>query len=236
MPASPPCERPIGAIVLDLFGTLVDAPTPIELASISTRLGGRLDRRSTVIEDYFRSTWLVRHDGRLAGLSDLAAHLVEAVAAPKSAIEIVVDELYAIARCRVTPHESVLRTLESLRDNGIRLAVLSDADAGVAAAWPASPLAALVDTAVFSCRAGATKPDPRLYARVCTDLEVAPSRALFVGDGGGDELHGALRAGLSALAVRRRGSEDALVYGAVDWFGPVIGAVEVLPEYLGCSI
>ena len=55
---------------------------------------------------------------------------------------------------------------------------------------------------------------------------------LYCGDGGGDELRGAIDCGMSAVAVQRRGGPDALAFGDVAWSGPVIATAEDLPRYL----
>lgn len=220
------------AVVLDLFGTLVAAPTPRERVHAAVRLAHTLDCDPAVVDDYFLSTWPIRHDGTLPALADLATHLVDTVGARATAVEPVTHELRALGRARLAPDVSVVEALQSLRGQGRRLGVLSDASAEIAAAWPASSLAPLMDAAVFSCEIGCTKPDQRLYARISRELDVPVRRTLYVGDGGGDELHGALAHGMAAVAVRRRGPNDALAFGDTAWSGPVLDAIETLPTYL----
>ncbi|TVT55326.1 HAD family hydrolase [Amycolatopsis rhizosphaerae] len=220
------------ALVLDLFGTLVTAPTPEERAHAASRVATVVGCAPETVENYFRDTWRVRHDGTLPTLADLAAHLVRAVHRPGAAIGPVADELRTLGQARLVPAPSVVYALKSLRSKQLRLGILSDASAEIVAAWPTSPLAALVHTAVFSCTTGAVKPDQRLYRRICAELDVSPDRALYVGDGGGDELPGALAAGMAAVAVRRRGPTHALAFGDTDWSGPVLDAVEHVPAYL----
>jgi putative hydrolase of the HAD superfamily len=125
-----------------------------------------------------------------------------------------------------------VRVLTTLRRNGFRLGVLSDASPEIAAAWPAGPIAALVDAAVFSCETGCTKPDQRLYAGISNALGTPAHRTVYVGDGGGNELRGALDFGMTAVAVHRRGSTDGLAFGTTPWTGSVIGGVEQVSSYL----
>lgn len=219
-------------MVLDLFGTLVDAPTPNERAHAASRLATRLGCGTATVEDYFDSTWYVRHAGTLPTLEDLATHLVRAVRGSDEVVKAVADELHALGRARLVPAPSIVYALKSLRGNGVRLGILSDASAEIVAAWSTSPLAALVDAAVFSCAAGAVKPDQRLYRDILTDLDVSPHRTLYVGDGGGDELRGAIAAGMAAVAVRRRGPSGALAFNHTDWPGPILDAAEDVPAYL----
>jgi putative hydrolase of the HAD superfamily len=51
---------------------------------------------------------------------------------------------------------------------------------------------------VFSFAVGVVKPDPRIYLNAIEQLGVKPEDALYIGDGGDDELAGAQRAGLRA--------------------------------------
>lgn len=220
------------AVVLDLFGTLVNAPTPDERLHAAARLAPLLDCGTATVEHYFSSTWNVRHDGTLHSVADLASHLVRTVRGPDEAVKPVADELLALGRARLVPAPSVVYMLQSLRSNGTLLGVLSDASAEIAAAWPRSPLAALVDAAVFSCTAGAVKPDQRLYHGISDVLGVQPQRTLYVGDGGGDELRGAMAASMVAVAVRRRGPSHALAFNHTDWSGSTLDAVEDVPAYL----
>lgn len=218
--------------MLDLFGTLVTAPTPEERGRGASRLAALVGCDTATVEHYLRDTWQARHDGTLSTLVDLAAHLVRATHGPNAAVGPVADELRALGQGRLVPAASVVYALETLRSRRIRLGILSDASAEIAAAWPRSPLAALMDAAMFSCDAGAVKPDQRLYSRISDELDVSPDRTLYVGDGGGDELRGALAAGMAAVAIRRRGPTNALVFGDTAWSGPVLDAAEQLPAYI----
>ena len=232
-PASPPPPdlTPI-AVVFDLFGTLVDAPTPAELTQAAGRLSVAINCPIRAVEGYFRSTWHVRHDGTLPSIPELAEHLLRAVGGSARAHGRVENELRVLGRTRLGPDVTVVQALSRLRDNGLRLGVLSDATAEIAGSWRDSPLSAVIDAAMFSCTAGYTKPDQRLYSRICGKLGVLAPRTWYVGDGGGDELNGALAAGMTAIAVRRRGSSDSLAFGVAPWSGSTLDAIEQLPARL----
>ena len=63
-----------------------------------------------------------------------------------------------------------------------------------------------------------------------------PVNSQAVGDGGSDELAGAIRAGLRAVRLRVPGEdvEAAFRPGAAEWDGPVIGSLhEVLALAVG---
>lgn len=223
------------AVLFDLFGTLVDAPGHADRAQAARQLAQACGCETAVVERYFTDTWRIRHDGTLATLPDLAAHLAAAVARSRQPAMLAVrvsETLRDLAGRRLTPDASVIQMMRSLRGKGLRIGVLSDASADIAACWLRSPIAAVTDAAVFSCRAGAVKPDRRLYDRIRRELGVAARRVLYVGDGGGNELTGAVACGMTAAAVRRRGPADALAFGETPWPGPVLSCVEAVPAYL----
>jgi putative hydrolase of the HAD superfamily len=224
------------AVVLDLFGTLVAAPTPHERARAAARLAAVVGCDGPRVDRYLRETWRARHDGSLSTLRQLAEHLIDEVGGPDEAVRPLADQYRLLGQERLVADPSVLCALTALRAGGLRLGILSDASAEVAAAWHVGSLATLVDTAVFSCEAAAVKPDQRLYGRICRELSAPAGRTLYVGDGGGEELHGAVAAGMAALAVRRRGPAGAMVFGAVEWPGPVLERVEDLPAYVSARL
>lgn len=90
-------------------------------------------------------------------------------------------------------------TLQALRDKGLRLAVISNADVIDIAAWNKSPLAPFFDAAVFSCSVHLIKPEPEIYRLALERLGVGPEEAVFVGDGGDHELDGAKAVGLATV-------------------------------------
>jgi putative hydrolase of the HAD superfamily len=103
--------------------------------------------------------------------------------------------------------EKKLAFLKKLREMGIKLCLVSNADEMDKCHWQSSPLSACFDQAIFSCDVGLLKPDPRIYrlALERLDMEPAPSgaefssRCFYVGDGGHDELRGAGVAGLTTV-------------------------------------
>lgn len=66
----------------------------------------------------------------------------------------------------------------------------------------------------------ALKPDPRLYAAVSQRLGVTSSECLYVGNGDGDELAGALAAGMRAVLFTGPGEFPGRE--AATWQGPRI--------------
>lgn len=95
-----------------------------------------------------------------------------------------------------TRHE-VISLLTELKSRGIKLGLISNCTEEEVRYWNQSELAKYMDIAIFSYDVGIAKPDRRIYELACNQLEIEPEAAMFVGDGGSDELDGAHRAGLT---------------------------------------
>ncbi|MGW9349024.1 HAD family hydrolase [Nocardiopsis flavescens] len=213
-------------IIFDLFGTLVAAPTIDDRRAAAGEIAAVTNAPPGTVEQLLVESWTQRHDGTLATLDALAGHLAVRSGSPASASTLA-RLIEGRASARLKADDGVITVLQELRARGMRIAVLSDASADIAEAWPGSPLARLVDLATFSCVARSLKPDPGLYERSVQGLALDSGQLLYCGDGGGDELRGATRAGIRAVRVHRRGP-GGLAYGERLWDGPCIHNVEEL--------
>jgi putative hydrolase of the HAD superfamily len=229
--SAPTTTRP-SAVILDLFGTLVAAPSAVERSAAAAQFAQVLRVSPAVVEVALTESWLARHDGQLRTTAAVAAHLFAHCDASASRPDKLEQLMTRLALTRLQADVTLLGTLEELRQGGARLAVLSDASPDIAEAWERSALAPHFDAAVFSCLAGAVKPAPQLFRAALEKLGVAADAAIYCGDGGGDELAGAERAGMRVVRVARRGGPDGLVFGEIDWSGTSIPQVEALPSML----
>ncbi len=96
-------------------------------------------------------------------------------------------------------HPDILFTLKQLKENGIKLCLVSNADIIDKKYWPVSPLKDYFDDAIFSCDAGIVKPDKAIYLLAMEKLGVDAADSLFIGDGGSDELAGAKAVGMTTV-------------------------------------
>ena len=85
--------------------------------------------------------------------------------------------------------------LELLRARGLRLGLISNCSEEEVVSFGQSELAPTSMT-LSSYQVGAAKPNAEIYRLACERLSVRPEAALFIGDGGSDELRGAGSAGL----------------------------------------
>lgn len=66
-------------------------------------------------------------------------------------------------------------------------------------------LAALFDVVIVSGEVGVEKPDPRIFELAVQQARLRPREVVYVGDTG-DDVHGALDAGLCPILIRREGA------------------------------
>lgn len=198
---------PVQAVVLDLFHTLVNpeefkSQAPRRLERVAERLGS--DATSFIA--YWRSNAYVRNRSRTPVI-----HWVEEfmrttgrAVTPETLHDIDHDLGCCEDSTLLNPPEESLATLQDLRARGLRLGLLSNADEREVRSWPSSPLSLHIDAARFSFEIGHEKPEPQAYAAILADLGVSAARAVFVGDGGSNELAGAREAGFG-LVVSMQG-------------------------------
>jgi HAD superfamily hydrolase (TIGR01509 family) len=186
----------IQAVLLDLFETLVTE------SAGSIRRAGSLAAELGVDENGYRQQWRSLRPDIVRGRCQFREALTQIVRTLGGRPdEDLVEQLWSE---RVRQKATVLRTVEAdvlgaldaLRDRGVKLAVVTNSFAEDVAGWESSPLRSYFDMMLPSCAIGIAKPNPEIYLLACRELGVAPSHALFVGDGADDELNGARSAGL----------------------------------------
>jgi putative hydrolase of the HAD superfamily len=187
----------IQGVLFDLYETLVtelDAPVR-RASSLASQLG--VDERA------YKRAWNALRPEIILGRFTFCDALRQIVATLGGVVdEVVLERLRAE---RVAQKAEVLRRIEAdileavreLRGRGQKLCLVTNAFAEDVAGWDRSPLRPFFDVAIFSHAVRLAKPDPAIYLEACRVLDVAPQRALFVGDGS-EEVAGAGAAGLAA--------------------------------------
>jgi putative hydrolase of the HAD superfamily len=204
-PATPASTSPgtaADAVVFDLFHTLT---------SVESTWGGGVPMTCEMLgvshEDWDEQL-LVHSRDRLAGVKTDPLAIIRDMA---HAIDLTIPEerLHAATKNRIARFAAALRdipqenlaVLERLKKQGKLLALLSNADVMEMASWDETEAARLFDVTVFSCAAGLVKPERGIYELCLRELGVHASEAVFVGDGGSDELQGARDAGMTTVMV-----------------------------------
>ena len=116
-------------------------------------------------------------------------------------------------------HPDIISTLKELKDSGIKLCLVSNADIIDKKYWGISPLKDYFDAVIFSCDVGIVKPDVKIYQLAMEKLSVSPAESIFVGDGGSNELYGAKTAGMTTvltefLIVKDRQTKEKIAKSA----------------------
>ena len=103
-------------------------------------------------------------------------------------------------------YDDVLPAVATLRDAGIRLAVITNGASDTQRARLSSlGIVDWFDEVVISAEVGAVKPDPALFARAARGLDVDGRDLWHVGDTLATDVQGALAAGHTAVWLNRTG-------------------------------
>jgi putative hydrolase of the HAD superfamily len=193
------------AVVFDLFGTLIPNLVADEYRRVTDAMaacvGAPPDDFARI---YGSETWHRRATGVLGRTEDAIAYTCRSLGLPSEEVGIAKATRVRLdlTRRSLRPLPGAIETLTVLRDRGYKVGLISDCSAEVPLLWPGCLLAPLIDAPVFSCAAGVKKPDPRIYAICCEQLQVRSRDCLYVADGSEQELSGALAAGMQAVLVR----------------------------------
>lgn len=96
-------------------------------------------------------------------------------------------------------------TLDTLRDRGYRLGVISNFDARLFDLLEGLDIADRFDPIIASSRAGAAKPDPAIFRHALTACGVSAEQAVHAGDTYDLDVLGARAAGVAAILIDRVG-------------------------------
>ena len=143
-------------------------------------------------------------------------------------IELADDDLLEIAKRIHKPamacaHASpgTVEAVRILRDRGFKLAIISNTIApppGLDAHLAVEGLLDFFPVRKYSCVVGVPKPNPRIFREALAALDVAPERAVYIGDRTTIDVRGARRVGMMSVlrapqttARRRWFSPDAVI-------------------------
>ena len=211
----------MSAVLLDAMGTLVELqrPAPLLVDALAARgvtVGeADADRALRAEIAFYRAHHDEAADDRcLEDLRDRCAGVLRD-ALPPSARALPHAELRAamLAALRFRAFADVAPALARLRAAGHALVVVSNWDVSLHAALERTGLRSLVDGAVSSAEAGASKPDPAIFARALGLAGARADEAVHVGDSLDHDVAGALAAGLRAVLVARGGAPGAVPPG-----------------------
>jgi putative hydrolase of the HAD superfamily len=171
----------------------------------------------------------VREGGRTSeAWRDYFRILLTRVGAPPEGTEEIIDTL-AEAHRRVglwtVPIDGAVATVRSLKEAGLRLGVVSNAEGRVERDLDGAGFAGLFETVVDSHLVGVEKPDPAIFHIALTRMNVEAERTVFLGDVPAVDVAGARAAGLTPVLLDRHD-----LYATVD--APRLRSIAELPLWL----
>jgi putative hydrolase of the HAD superfamily len=101
-----------------------------------------------------------------------------------------------------------VQTLAALKTQGVELGIISNFDSRLFSVLRGLGLADTFDTVTISSLAQAAKPAPRIFQLALDKHAVDPEEALHIGDSLRDDVEGARKAGLHAILLDRKGSQQ----------------------------
>lgn len=101
--------------------------------------------------------------------------------------------------CLTCPPLDRVQIIRELSERGHKLVLLSNADSMEMRGWQESPFAEHFTAALFSCETGNVKPETSAYQDALRCCGMLSEQAIFVGDGGSDELKGAKVCGIATI-------------------------------------
>jgi len=192
------------AVIFDLFGTLAGNFSSQGYEEALLQMASALSLPS----DDFRQVWFATSRERNTGVNqscegDVGHVCRELGVLPEDRqVQLATQHRLDYIRDIMTPQPSAIEVLSHLKEQGFKIGLLSNCTHEIPAVWSETPFAPLIDVAIFSCSVGMRKPDPRMYRLTAERLEVRPEECLFVGDGGSQELSGALSVGMLPVLTR----------------------------------
>ena len=209
------------AVLFDLFGTLIYSPSMEKYRLMVAEVARVLNQSY----DSFYEPWMSINDGRLDGSFGssegdvLAAAKLVGAKVSDAQMTRCMELRRSITREFLAPKDGVIEMLDELLLMGCQLGLVTDCVFDVPAVWADTAFANYFSATYFSCEAHIRKPAASTYLGVLEQLGVEPGEALFVGDGGSDELNGAERCGIDALMIDDLVAGEMLRVGVTDWNG-----------------
>ena len=189
----------VKAVLFDLYETLITQThiQPTRASTLAATLG--LER------DAYRREWKSRRPRVVTGELSFANALSEISQALAGRAD--ADTVQRICEQRLRENtaahahidDAVATAVAALAKAGVRLGVISNGFEEDVTPWAGCSLAPAFRCTVFSCRERVAKPNPDVYLRALQRLGVDAENAVYIGDGGDDELAGAEQAGLRAF-------------------------------------
>ena len=192
----------IDAVIFDLFGTLIQlARDTNPYLQFCRAIGDSNAIRESLVVD-------------APTLADFCDHL--RVSHPSNLTDIQRDLDYDIDSAVVFP--DALPTLRSIRDRGLRIALISNLASPYKLAVGRLDLESHFDAILYSCDLGIAKPNPDIYHAALSQLRTTAASTLMIGDSQRSDVAGPMSCGIRGFLIDRDGksSGDSVLRALTD--------------------
>ena len=188
----------IKAVIFDMYETLIthyDSPLYFSMHMAA-------DSRIPVEE--FQALWMPtdteRTIGQLSFEDAIRDILMKKDRYSDTLLEKIIEKRIAVKKdCFEHLHPEIIPMLRKLREQGIKVGLISNCFSEEAVVIRESTLFSCFDAVYLSYEQGVKKPDPEIFTRCMKELQVKAEECLFVGDGGSHELEASDTLGMKPL-------------------------------------
>lgn len=204
---STPTLADLDAVTFDAMGTLIQLrePGPLLRAALVARYGIEAPSERCAAAMHAEISHYVLHAAQARTPSDAARLRLECAAVVAEALSVGLDAAEALPllgeAIRYEPTRGAAATLATLRQTGIRLAVVSNFDTSLARVLAVTDLAEHFELVLSTAELGIRKPDPAVYTAAAERLGSVPQRLVHVGDDPRGDVDAALAAGYRAAVL-----------------------------------
>ena len=216
------------AVIFDLYGTLVDM-FPFQENECVWEMAFHLGAPQQEFAQRWFDSFNQRELGEFANIKACIEYVCRMVGVPAESSKIMkaTKALLDYTFQTLTPRKEAIETLNNLKNEGLKIGLISGCSMEVPLVWPSTQLSSLVDVAIFSCQVGMNKPDPRIYKEACKLMKVDPEECIYIGDGSSAELRGAMVVGMRPALIRVDYDREYDTYRDItDWKGTVINSLK----------
>jgi HAD superfamily hydrolase (TIGR01509 family) len=229
-----PALRGVRAVLFDMGGTLVH-PDWERLAQVASAGAGRafvadelgrkfkemmcavdaaLQRGEPPAEDTKKRNWVFRRVYRALDIDDATCE----------SLSVQIDATHAERHLWSAPDAEAARVLASLKESGLRIAVISNTEDGrLEELLDLVGLKSHFDFFIDSYIVGRRKPDAAIFQLALARLEIEPHEAVYVGDSYGHDALPALAIGMRAILLDPLGLYPESVCPRIRTLGELTG-------------
>ena len=188
----------VKAIIFDMYETLVT-----QLRS-PLYYGTQMAQDMGLAPEVFLPGWRKTEEARATGWATFE-EVVETllgehgVYTPELYRKVVNRRLAVQADCFLHLHPQILPMLSGLREQGLKIGLITNCFSEEAELIRESALFPYFDVPCMSWELGVRKPDPAIYRACLAQLGLSAEECLYVGDGGSNELEAAGALGMEAV-------------------------------------